>query len=129
MVLANATVEAFVSTTDADRARKFYEGTLGLPLVEDNGFALLFAGANARVRVTRAPEVVAAGYTVLGWVVQDIEATVDDLGPRGVAFEDYAGIDQDERLIWSAPGGARIAWFKDPDGNTLSIAEFPSGLD
>lgn len=122
-MLEECEVQPFVGCSDLERAQAFYEGTLGLEVVENNGFALLVAGPNATVRVTQAPEVGPTGYTVLGWVVDDIERAVDDLAGRGVVFLDYPQMDQDGRLIWTAPGGDRVAWFHDPDGNVLSVHE------
>lgn len=123
MTLRATTLEVFVATTDPARARSFYEGALGLPLLEDNGYALLFAGSNATIRVTHVPELDPADHTVLGWVVDDIGRTVDALVARGVTLADFPGMDQDDRLVWTAPGGTRVAWFRDPDGNTLSISQ------
>ncbi len=122
-MLISSEVEAFVPSTDLDRARSFYEGKLGLRLVEDNGFALLFAGHNARIRVTRVGELTPVGSAVLGWVVADIEGEADDLASRGVPGVDFPDLEQDSRRIWTAPNGDRVAWFRDADGNTLSISQ------
>src|SRR5262249_4225897 len=122
--LADAAPVGFVATADAERARAFYEGVLGLRLLEDTPFALVFdAGGGASLRVTRVEEVVAAPYTVLGWAVPDVEAAVRGLAERGVEFARYDGVEQDPLGIWTAPGGARVAWFKDPDGHTLSVSQ------
>jgi predicted enzyme related to lactoylglutathione lyase len=85
----------------------------------------MFRAGATRLRVTRVDEVVPAPYTVLGWAVADIEATVGELSERGVEFVRYDGMTQDALGAWSAPSGARVAWFRDPDGNTLSITEMP----
>ena len=117
---------AFVSTTDARRARAFY-GTdlsvLGLRLVSDDVFALLFDANGTPLRITKVDFLAPAPFTVLGWEVPNIARTTARLRERGVAFERYPGMAQDEDGIWLAPGGARVAWFKDPDGNLLSITE------
>lgn len=116
---------AFVSTTDPERARAFYQDTLGLAFVADEGFALVFDLAGVMLRVTRVDELRPQPFTILGWRVEDPEATVRELAGRGVAFERYPGMEQDELGIWRSPAGGRIAWFRDPDGNVLSIAGLP----
>jgi len=117
---------AFVSTTDARRARAFY-GTalsvLGLRLVSDDDFALVFDANGTPLRISKVESLVPAPFTVLGWEVADIAKTAARLRESGVTFERYAGMDQDEHGIWLAPGGGSVAWFKDPDGNLLSITE------
>ena len=122
-VLAGDDLIAFVATGDPARARAFYGETLGLELVEETPFAVVFRVGTTMLRVTVVDAVVAAPYTVLGWAVADIAARVRELGERGVAFERYAGLEQDELGVWRSPSGARIAWFKDPDGNTLSLTQ------
>jgi catechol 2,3-dioxygenase-like lactoylglutathione lyase family enzyme len=125
-MLTTSEVIAFAGARDLDRARAFYADVLGLRLVEQNDFACVFAtGASAAMlRVTAVPQVVVAGYTVLGWRVSDIAAEVDELFARGVTFHRYPGLMQDERGIWTTPGGDQVAWFADPDGNTLSLTQF-----
>lgn len=125
--LASHPVMAFVATTDHLRAKEFYRDILGLRLVaEELPFALVFDANGTMLRVTVVKEMTPARYTVLGWRVPDIAAAVEQLSEAGVKFERYERTaNQDERGVWTAPGGARVAWFKDPDGNTLSITEFP----
>jgi catechol 2,3-dioxygenase-like lactoylglutathione lyase family enzyme len=118
-MLDHAEVMAFVPSSDLDRSLDFYGRTLGLQLLSRDEFACQFPD----IRVTLVDEPARAPYTVLGWRVEDIETTVRELSDRGVAFQNYAGMDQDELGIWTAPSGARIAWFKDPDENTLSLAQ------
>ncbi len=115
---------AFVGTSDPGAARTFYRDTLGLRLVSEDGFALVFDAGGTMLRVTTVQKVAAAQYTVLGWQVEDIAATVKVLQKAGVKFERFEGMPQDELGVWTAPGGAKIAWFKDPDGNMLSVTEF-----
>jgi catechol 2,3-dioxygenase-like lactoylglutathione lyase family enzyme len=123
--LSDQSIIGFVATTDPDRAKKFYRDTLGLHLVsEEMPFALVFDAHGTMLRVTVVKNVTPAGYTVLGWQVPDIGAAVKALSEAGVRFERYQGMQQDERGIWSSPGGARVAWFKDADGNTLGISQF-----
>jgi len=114
---------AFVSTSDADRARTFYSSVLGLRLVSDDDFALVFEANGTTLRITKVEFLSPAPFTVLGWEVADIAKTAACLRGRGVAFERYTGMCQDDHGIWLAPSGARVAWFKDPDGNLLSITE------
>jgi catechol 2,3-dioxygenase-like lactoylglutathione lyase family enzyme len=124
-MLATSAPVAFVSTTDPARARTFYEGTLGLPLVADEAFALVFDLAGTPLRVTRVDRLDPQPFTVLGWRVSDVTAVVRELGDRGVAFGRYPGLEQDPDGIWASPSGTRIAWFRDPDGNTLSVSQSP----
>jgi catechol 2,3-dioxygenase-like lactoylglutathione lyase family enzyme len=121
-MLSSEKLISFVSTTDADRARAFYRDTLGLRLVSEDGFALRFDCGGTPLRVTIAPEVIPATYTVLGWSVEDLKATLLSLQKRGVLFERFGFFKQDDLGIWTAPNGDQVAWFKDPDGNLLSIA-------
>jgi catechol 2,3-dioxygenase-like lactoylglutathione lyase family enzyme len=122
--LGEAKVVAFVGTSRADRARAFYRDTLGLKLISEDNFALVFDVSGTMLRVALVPHLTPAAFTVLGWQVPDVAATVRNLQEAGVALERYHGIAQDELGIWTAPGGARVAWFKDPDGNILSVTQF-----
>jgi catechol 2,3-dioxygenase-like lactoylglutathione lyase family enzyme len=120
---------AFVATTDPQRAKAFYGKTLGLRLVSEDGFALTFDAGGTMLRVASVPTLQPAGYTVLGWIVPEIAKVARDLGRRGVRFQRYEGMVQDDLGIWSSPDGARVAWFNDPEGNTLSVTEIqrPTG--
>ena len=115
---------AFVATREPSRAKKFYRDTLGLPLVSEDQFAVVFDAAGTMLRVTRVQELAAAKYTVLGWRVRHIVRTAKALQKAHVSLERYPGMQQDELGIWNSPSGARVAWFKDPDGNTLSVTQF-----
>jgi catechol 2,3-dioxygenase-like lactoylglutathione lyase family enzyme len=123
-MLATSAVIAFAASTDLERARAFYEHTLGLRFVEQNDFACVFDANGVMLRVTAVAEVATPGYTVLGWRVADIEQAVDALVSKGVRFNRYDGMQQDAHGIWTAPGGDKVAWFLDPDGNNLSLTEF-----
>lgn len=125
-ILGTSKLVAFVATTNSIRARAFYEGLLGLPLVEDEQpFALVFDANGTMLRVTAVREHNPQSFTVLGWGVESIENTVERLTAAGVEFQRYPGInDSDPKGIWIAPGGARVAWFKDPDDNVLSVTQF-----
>ena len=121
--LAELSLIGFIAASDPERAKKFYRDTLGLPLVsEELPFALVFDAHGTMLRVTIVQEVFPARYTVLGWQAPDIVAAAKTLLEAGVRFERYPGMDQDELGIWTSPGGAQVAWFKDPDVNTLSIS-------
>jgi catechol 2,3-dioxygenase-like lactoylglutathione lyase family enzyme len=121
--LSSQKIMAFVGTQAPAKAKAFYRDILGLRLMSEDGFALAFDAHGIMLRVTLVQKVMVAPYTVLGWQVEDIAAAVTALGKVGVKFERYPGMDQDELGLWTAPGGAKIAWFKDPDGNTLSLAK------
>jgi catechol 2,3-dioxygenase-like lactoylglutathione lyase family enzyme len=123
-MLGSQKLVAFVATRDRNRAKAFYRDTLGLPLVSEDNFALVFDAAGTMLRVTPVQELAAAKYTILGWQVRDIVRTATDLQKAHVVLEQYPGMQQDKLGIWSSPGGAKVAWFKDPDGNTLSITQF-----
>ena len=123
-MLTSRPIVAFVATTDRKRAKAFYVKTLGLRLVSEDGFALAFDAGGTMLRVAIVKSLQPAGYTVLGWIVRDIAKAVRDLVKRGVTFRRYEGMPQDDLGIWSSPSGARVAWFNDPEGNTLSLTEF-----
>lgn len=123
MPLTTSPLVAFVPTVDTPRAREFYCGTLGLRLVEETPFALVLDAARTTLRVTPVAELKPASYTVLGWTVDGITATVRELAGRGVQMLRYPGMQQDSDGVWRAPSGARVVWFCDPDGNTLSLTQ------
>jgi catechol 2,3-dioxygenase-like lactoylglutathione lyase family enzyme len=124
--LGRYNIVGFVSIVDVARAKEFYRDTLGLRLVsEEPPFALVFEANGIMLRLGMAKELPPAHGTVLGWQVPDIAATVKELEEAGVRFERYEKMKQDELGIWTSPSGARVAWFKDPDGNILSISEHP----
>ena len=123
-MLNNSNVVAFVATSKPESAKGFYEQTLGLHLILDDAFAIVFDANGVMLRVQKVQEHTPPPYTVLGWDVADIHASVKELSGRGVRCERYAWLEQDDSGVWSAPSGAKIAWFKDPDGNTLSLTQF-----
>lgn len=122
-MLSNAKLTAFIPTRDADLARAFYESTLGLEFLQDNGFALIMDSNGTCVRITRVPEFTPFPFTLLGWETSDIEVRVAELEQNGVQFLHFSQINQNAAGIWTAPSGARVAWFKDPDGNILSVSQ------
>ena len=123
-MLADASFIGFIPVRDLPAARGFYEGTLGLRVVDDNPFALVLDAGGTMLRVTPVANLAARPFTVAGWDVPDIGAAVRALAGRGVQFTRYDGLAQDELGIWTTPGGDRVAWFTDPDGNTLSLTAF-----
>jgi catechol 2,3-dioxygenase-like lactoylglutathione lyase family enzyme len=111
---------AFAPSTDLERSRAFYEGSLSLTVLEVSPFALVLPG----IRVTKVDSLTPQPFTVLGWEVADIASTVAALTERGVVFTHYEGMGQDPAGVWTSPSGSKIAWFTDPDGNTLSLTQF-----
>jgi catechol 2,3-dioxygenase-like lactoylglutathione lyase family enzyme len=121
--LSDHSIIGFVAVSDPERARDFYGAKLGLPLIQEQlPFALVYDAHGTTLRVTVVRNVHPAGYTVLGWNVPDIITAAQGLAAAGIKFERYPGM-QDELGIWASPDGGRVAWFKDPDGNTLSISQ------
>lgn len=123
-MLNKSTVVAFVATSRPDSAKSFYEQTLGLRLINDDAFAIVFDANGTMLRVQKVQNHTPPNHTVLGWDVADIYATVKELLSRGVSCEQYEWLEQDEWGVWTSPSGAKIAWFKDPDGNILSLTHF-----
>jgi len=122
-MLGSINIIAFVPTRDRDKARAFYEGVLGLRFINDDGFALVLDANGIMIRVANVKEFTPAQFTILGWKVSEIERVVQALQKKGVHFEMYGFPKQDEIGIWTAPTGDKVAWFKDPDGNILSLSE------
>ena len=119
---------AFIPTNNAAAARNFYETALGLNFVSDDDFAIVFSigPTQTMLRVVRSGPFTPAQFTIFGWEVPDIHATIAGLATRGVAFLRYGHFKQDEAGVWTAPNGTQVAWFKDPDGNTLSLSTHPA---
>ena len=115
---------AFVATANPKRARAFYQKTLGLTLLEDTPFALVFDANGIMLRVQKVQSLKPATHTVLGWRVPDIRKAIGALVRKKIRFERYPGLPQDQMGVWSSPSGAKVAWFEDPDGNILSLTEF-----
>lgn len=122
-MLGSTNIIAFVPIKDSQKSRAFYEGILGLRFVKDDGFALVLDANGIMVRAVKMKDFTPAQFTVLGWEVPDIESVVRELGKKGTYFEIFGFFKQDELGIWTAPGGDKVAWFKDPDGNTLSVSQ------
>lgn len=122
-MLGSAGIIGFVPVADCDTARAFYEGVLGLRFLKDDGFAVVMDANGIMLRLVKVQAVTPAQYTILGWQVKGIESVVQRLQAKGVQFVRYGFFKQDDLGIWTAPNGDKIAWFKDPDGNTLSVSE------
>ena len=122
-MLSSSKIVGFVPTKDSQKARAFYEGKLGFQFVSDDQFALVMRAGETMIRIAKAKDFTPAPYTVLGWEVSDIEAIVRWLTQRGVVFEKYPFVQDRELGIWTTPGGDKVAWFKDADGNVLSVSQ------
>lgn len=121
-MLEAASVQAFLATTDRARALDFFQGVLGLAVLSEDDFAVVFKASSATLRVVVVEAFTPQPFTVFGWRVPDVPAVVRALTALGVQFERYPGMAQDDLGVWTAPGGGHVAWFKDPDGNTLSLS-------
>jgi catechol 2,3-dioxygenase-like lactoylglutathione lyase family enzyme len=122
-MLTHSPLVAFVPTKDATRSRRFYEKILGLRFINDDSFAIVMDSNGTMVRIVRVGDFTPFPFTILGWQVGDIHRTVAEMAGRGVEFSRYGFLEQAEDGVWSAPGGAKVAWFTDPDGNTLSLSQ------
>jgi catechol 2,3-dioxygenase-like lactoylglutathione lyase family enzyme len=125
-MLASAKMVGFVPTTDYDKARAFYEGKLGFGFVSLDQYALVMSVGGHRIRITKMPNFTPLQGTILGWEVQDIQVVATWLRDRGVTLEKYPFVQDRDLGIWTTPSGDKVAWFKDPDGNILSIAQHPN---
>ncbi len=123
-MLDTAPIVVFVPATNLELARRFYEGTLGLTVEEVTSFACVLRARDTMMRITKVDDLRPQPFTVLGWAVPEIRHVVRDLAARGVEFTRYEGMGQDGDGIWTTPGGDLVAWFTDPDGNTLSLTQF-----
>jgi catechol 2,3-dioxygenase-like lactoylglutathione lyase family enzyme len=114
----------FLATANAERSRDFYQRVMGLDFVADEPPALVFQAGHSMLRIQKVDHVQPAPYTALGWSVSDLRQTVRHLREAGVVFQRYPGMNQDNDGIWHAPSGAFVAWFRDPDGDVLSLTQF-----
>jgi catechol 2,3-dioxygenase-like lactoylglutathione lyase family enzyme len=121
-MFGSTNIVAFVPTKDAEKAKAFYVDVLGLRFIKDDGFAMVLDANGIMVRVAKT-QFTPAQFTILGWQVKDIEKTAEGLQEKGVRFERFGFFEQDALGIWTAPTGDKVAWFKDPDGNVLSISQ------
>jgi predicted enzyme related to lactoylglutathione lyase len=122
-MLANKELKAFVPTVKPAEAKKFYNDILGLTLLSEDNYALEFNANGTLLRVSIVPELTPYPFTVLGWNIEDISSVIKSLNEKGITFEKYGFLQQDNLGIWTSPNGSKVAWFKDPDGNVLSLTE------
>jgi catechol 2,3-dioxygenase-like lactoylglutathione lyase family enzyme len=122
-MLSNKNLKAFVPTTKPNEAKLFYRDILGLKLLSQDKYALEFDANGTLLRVTIVPNLTPHPFTVLGWNVDDIVSLIRELNSKKVVFERYNFLEQDNLGIWTSPNGSKVAWFKDPDGNILSLTE------
>jgi len=116
-------LKAFIPTIKSEKAKVFYKDLLGLKLISEDNYGLEFDSNGTRLRINIVQEFKPHPFTVLGWDVDSIKSTIQSLNKKGIVFEKYDFIEQDELGIWTAPGGTKVAWFKDPDKNILSLSE------
>ena len=124
-MLATEKLVAFGATTDGKRSANFYGSVLGLPVRSDDDFAIVFDANGVELRLQKVDRLTPHPFTALGWQVADIARVLERLAAAKVRPERYPSMDQDAAGVWQAPSGARVAWFKDPDGNLLSVAQYP----
>ncbi len=117
-------VICFAATKNPEKAKHFYSEKLALSLIEENQFALVYDANGTMLRIQKVQEHTPAGHTVLGWRVEDIYSKIKALVDQGVRFERFESLPQDEFAVWQSPSGALVAWFRDPDGNCLSLTQF-----
>ena len=115
---------AFIPVKDLSAAQSFYEDVLGLSVREAGPYAVVLDAGGTMLRLAQVDDLQPQPFTIAGWQVPDMETSIDSLESRGVECIRYEGMNQDERGIWSTPGGSQVAWFNDPDGNTLSLTCF-----
>ena len=122
-MLADKELKAFIPTLNPDKAKSFYKDILGLKLLSEDNYALEFEANGTLLRVTTVQELKPQEFTVLGWDVADIASTIKSLNEKGIVCEKYKFLEQDNLGVWTSPGGTKVAWFKDLDGNILSLTE------
>lgn len=125
-MLNSSPLVAFLATDNAEKAIHFYRDKLGLELIEESAFACVFNANGIILRIQKIDSIQTQGFTVLGWEVQDVSALVQQLSQQGIDMLRFDGMQQDSLGIWNSPDGAKVAWFKDPAGNTLSVTELSS---
>jgi predicted enzyme related to lactoylglutathione lyase len=124
-MLINETLKTFVPTVKPQEAKAFYRDRLGLTLLGEDDYGIEFDSGGTLLRVITVKELKPHEFTILGWNVKDIKATIRSLNEKGVVFEKYDFLSHDDQGIWTSPNNSRVAWFKDPDGNVLSVSQMP----
>jgi catechol 2,3-dioxygenase-like lactoylglutathione lyase family enzyme len=122
-MLSHSPLIAFIPTKDRARARRFYEETIGLRFISEDPFAIVMEANGTMIRVVPVGDFTPFPFTILGWLVDDIHKIVAEMTGKGVKFSRYSFLEQGADGVWDAPGGAKVAWFTDPDGNTLSVSQ------
>ena len=122
-MLADKELKAFVPTVKPNEAKSFYKDILGLRLLSEDNYALEFDANGTLLRVTIVQDFRPQAFTVLGWNVADIVSAIKSLNEKGIVCEKYSFLEQDDLGVWISPGGSKVAWFKDPDENVLSLTE------
>lgn len=127
-MIGEAVIQVILGTARPEAAKAFYTETLGLKLLSEDQFALMFAGKIGFLRLAKLPAVAPSAQSVLALDIPDIESAIDALTARGVAMERYPFLTppQDAKGVWAAPDGTRVAWFRDPDMNLLSVLQRPA---
>ena len=125
-MLSDKKIKSFIPTVDPSKAKEFYNNILGLTLISEDKYALEFDANGTHLRITTVEKLSPHPFTVLGWDVTDITSLTKSMSANGVKFEKYGFADQNDLGIWTSPSGAKVAWFKDPDGNLLSLTEHPA---
>ena len=124
-MLVNETLKTFVPTVKPRDAKAFYQDTLGLKLLSHDDYGIEFDSGGTLLRVAMVRELKPNEFTVLGWNVKDIKSEIRSLNQKGVVFQKYDFLEQDDLRIWTSPNNSKVAWFKDPDGNILSLSQMP----
>jgi catechol 2,3-dioxygenase-like lactoylglutathione lyase family enzyme len=123
-ILTSSQIATFIAVSDAARSRDFYEGILGMTVVSEDDYAIEFDCNGTSLRMQKGVQFTAQQFTVLGWHVDDMDAAMSELRERGVVFEQYPWMPPESNGVMTFPGGAKVAWFKDPDGNMLSLDQY-----
>lgn len=122
-MLSSSKIVSFIATTDPSNSKNFYESILGLEFVEEREHSIVFNSNGVTLQVQKVQDLTPPMFTALGWEVENIEEEIDQLTGKGITFEQYPFLEQDEKGIWTVPDGTKVALFKDPDGNTLSLSQ------
>jgi catechol 2,3-dioxygenase-like lactoylglutathione lyase family enzyme len=122
-MLSDKKLKAFVATTMPEKARSFYKDVLDLKLLSEDNYALEFDANGTLLRVATVQDLKPQAFTVLGWDVEDISSVIKSLNDKNIFCEKYDFLEQDDSGVWTSPNGSKVAWFKDPDGNVLSLTQ------
>jgi len=124
-MLVEEKLKTFIPTVKPQEAKVFYRDTLGLKFLGGDDYGMEFDSGGTLLRVATVRELKPHEFTVLGWNVKNIETEIRALNNKGVVFEKFDFLQQDELCIWTSPNNSKVAWFKDPDGNILSVSQMP----